>query len=168
MPGSGTRAGTSAGWASSAGASARSTPTSSPWGGRGGRRGLEPILEKVRLLDASRAFSHHRAAALALEALGPALSAEGRRQAAGALADVLARPGMTGHATTTLQETHQKAAVGGRTATRPRNQSLRELLLARALYRLGDHEGVGERILRTYARDLRGHYARHARAVLND
>jgi len=130
--------------------------------------GLGPILEKVRLLDASRAFSHHRAAALALEALGPALSAEGRRRAAGALADVLEKPGMTGHATTTLQEAHQKAAVGGRTATRPRNQSLRELLLARALYRLGDHEGVGERILRTYARDLRGHYARHARAVLND
>jgi len=42
----------------------------------------------------------------------------------------------------------------------------RELVLARALYRCGDHQGVGETILRAYAADLRGHYARHAAAVL--
>jgi len=73
---------------------------------------------------------------------------------------------MTGYATTTVAEAREKAAPGGRTATQPRNVSLRELILARALYRLGDHEGLGEKILRTYAADLRGHYARHARAVL--
>jgi len=39
--------------------------------------------------------------------------------------------------------------------------------VAAALYRCGDHERLGEKILRTYARDLRGHYATHAKAVLS-
>ena len=135
--------------------------------GRTGRpEALGAILEKARLLDASQAFSHHRATAMALEALGPALASDGRREAAQALAALLAKPGMTGHATTTVAEAKEKAAPGGRTANEPRNVSLRELIVARALYRLGDSGGVGERILRTYANDLRGHYARHARAVL--
>jgi hypothetical protein len=42
----------------------------------------------------------------------------------------------------------------------------RELLLARALYRCGDWNGQGERTLREYAQDLRGHFARHAQGVL--
>ena len=49
-----------------------------------------------------------------------------------------------------------------------RRESLRELFLARALYRLGDHNGVGAATLRAYATDLRGHLARHAQAVLNE
>jgi hypothetical protein len=36
------------------------------------------------------------------------------------------------------------------------------------LYRCGDHEGLGEKILKEYASDLRGHYARHAAAVLEE
>jgi hypothetical protein len=44
----------------------------------------------------------------------------------------------------------------------------RDLALARVLYRLGDHEGIGQRILQQYARDVRGHYARHAQAVLKE
>lgn len=47
-----------------------------------------------------------------------------------------------------------------------RNRVLRELYLARALYRCGNADGIGERILRRYRRDVRGHYARHAAAVL--
>ena len=137
-------------------------------GRTGSPEALSPILAKVRLLDAGQAFSHHRAVAMALEALGPALAPERRKEAARVLAAVLAKPGMTGYATTTVAEAEEKALPGGRTATQPRNNSLRELILARALYRLGDQEGLGERILRTYAADLRGHYARHARAVLND
>ena len=46
------------------------------------------------------------------------------------------------------------------------NSSLRELILARALYHCGDYEGLGEKILREYARDLRAHYRRHAQTVL--
>jgi squalene-hopene/tetraprenyl-beta-curcumene cyclase len=49
-----------------------------------------------------------------------------------------------------------------------RESSLRELVLARALYRCGDFEGLGEKILREYAKDLRGHYRRHAQAILNE
>ncbi len=52
------------------------------------------------------------------------------------------------------------------TNTDVRNQSLRELVLARSLFRTGDKEGLGEKILSDYARDLRGHYARHAIDVL--
>jgi hypothetical protein len=135
--------------------------------GRTGRpEALQPILAKARLLDAAQAFSHHRAVAMALEALATHLAPERRKEAARVLSTVLAKPDMTGYATTSVAEAKQKALPGGRTSTQPRNDSLRELVLARALYRLGDHEGVGERILRLYAADLRGHYARHARAVL--
>ena len=42
----------------------------------------------------------------------------------------------------------------------------RELLIARALYRCGDWEGLGEHTLRQYTQDLRGHFVRHAQAVL--
>ncbi len=125
------------------------------------RRAVEPILEKVALLDASKEFSHHRAVAMALEALGDP-------RAAKPLADLLAKPGMTGYATTTVDEARRIAAVGDGTETRPRNDSLRELVVARALVRCGDFEGVGRRILERYAQDLRGHYARHARAVLKE
>ncbi len=121
-------------------------------------RALEPILEKVRLLDASKEFSHHRAVAMALEALGD-------RRAAGPLADLLAKPGMTGYATTTVEEAKRQTGPDP-TETAPRNRALRELVLARALFRCGDSGGVGEAILRRYAEDLRGHFARHARAVL--
>jgi hypothetical protein len=47
-----------------------------------------------------------------------------------------------------------------------RNSALREILLARALYRCGDKDGLGKRILSEYANDLRAQFAAHARAVL--
>ena len=74
---------------------------------------------------------------------------------------------MTGHALTDVQAGLQDMPAGG-TDTSTREVSLRELTLARALYRCGDYEGLGERILREYSRDLRGHYARHAAAVLRE
>lgn len=43
---------------------------------------------------------------------------------------------------------------------------LRELAVARALYRLGDFKGLGEKTLRAYAADPRGAYAKHAKLVL--
>ncbi|MCL4194279.1 MAG: hypothetical protein KJZ87_21260, partial [Thermoguttaceae bacterium] len=75
------------------------------------------------------------------------------------LADLLTRPGMTGYSATTLDEI--------RSRFEQRSESLRELMLARALYRCGDHGGLGRRILEAYAHDLRGPYARHAREVLD-
>jgi hypothetical protein len=47
-----------------------------------------------------------------------------------------------------------------------RAEGLRELYLARALFRCGDHEGLGRKVLEEYAKGLRGHFARHAAAVL--
>ena len=49
---------------------------------------------------------------------------------------------------------------------RRRTGPLREISLARALYRCGDHEGTGEAILGEYAEDIRGPFARHASWVL--
>jgi len=116
------------------------------------------ILEKARQLDAESEFSHHRAAAMALEGLRDTAAAE-------ALAELLGKPGMRGHAFTDIGDARRRTPRGAED-TLTRNRSLRELVLARALYRCGDYKGLGEKILRQYERDLRGHYARHAHAVL--
>jgi len=123
---------------------------------------LAPILRLAAKLDADKDFSHHRATALALEALADP-------QAAPVLAAVLAKPGMAGHALTGTADAivaHTQADPS-LNALAPRRNSLREIYLARALYRCGDHEGQGERILRAYGQDIRGHFARHAMAVLD-
>jgi hypothetical protein len=119
------------------------------------------ILEKVVLLDAHADFSHHRAVAHSLERLDdPA--------AAPALAQLLAKPDMTGHVHDTVRvaAAHDAQEARNTNAVHTRRESLRELLLARALYLLGDHEGVGQAILENYTHDLRGHLARHAQALL--
>jgi len=119
---------------------------------------LEPILAKVRQLSAHQPFSHHRAVALALEMLNQA-------QAAEPLARLLAKPNMSGHAFTSIDVARANIQPSA-TDNSTRERSLRELVLARALYRCGDYDGIGERILKDYARDLRGHYRRHAQAIL--
>ncbi|RJP27524.1 MAG: FAD-dependent oxidoreductase [Candidatus Omnitrophota bacterium] len=115
------------------------------------RRGVPAILEKLERLDAKSEFSHHRAVAIALETLADPTAAR-------PLAELLAKPGMTGYAATDIEA-----------ARRPtRTQSLRELILARALYRCGDYEGRGEEILKQYEKDLHGHQSRHAHAILSE
>ena len=121
-------------------------------------RGLDAILGILLQLDAGSAFSHHRAVAIALETLRDPRAAE-------PLAELLAEPGVRGHAVTSIDSVRASLPPGG-TDTTARNQALTELVLARALYRCGDHGGIGERILREYSQDLHGHYARHATAVL--
>jgi hypothetical protein len=121
---------------------------------------LGPILEKVKQLDAGSEFSHCRAVAISLETLGDTAAAK-------PLAEFLKKPGITGHAFTNIDAARRRTPPGSED-TLTRNLSLRELVLARALYRCGDYEGIGKKILREYARDLRGHYARHARAVLQE
>ncbi len=127
-------------------------------GRTGATRHAQVLIDKIQALTPEDAQSHSRAVAEACEALKIA-------QAAPALATVLAQPGIAGH--------HQHDVAAARDTVPAdacdndtRNRCLRELHLARALYRIGDHEGVGERILIAYARDLRGLYARHAKAVL--
>ena len=121
---------------------------------------LGPILEKVQQLGPEHAMSHHRAVALALETLkAPA--------AAAPLAALLNKPGMRGHAMTDI-ETAVTNLPTSATDTSLREGSLRELILARALYRCGDNQGLGKQVLTEYSNDLRGHYARHALAVLKE
>ena len=119
---------------------------------------LKPILEKLNQLDPATEFSHFRALAIALETLGD-------KAAAAPLAALLQKPGVGGHAATTIG-TALETTLPSPTDNSGRNQALSELYLARALYRCGDHQGLGEQILRQYAQDLHGHYARHAQAVL--
>jgi hypothetical protein len=47
-----------------------------------------------------------------------------------------------------------------------RSYCLKELSLARALYRLGDKDGLAKRTLEAYLNDPRRAYAEHARLVL--
>ncbi len=123
-------------------------------GHTGDRRALPAILAKLELLDAQVTLSHHRAVALALEQLGDPAAAE-------PLAGLLAKPGMSGHVLQAVVPLPE-----GMKVRRDRTAPLREIVLARALYRCGDFQGVGETTLRAYQHDLRGVLARHATAVL--
>jgi flavin-dependent dehydrogenase len=117
-------------------------------------RALDPLLEKLALLGEGQGnrVSHYRALALAFEALGD-------RAAAKPLGQTMKKLGIQGVAVT---------ETTGLTASQRGKTGQRDLTLARVLYRLGDHEGIGQRILQQYARDVRGHYARHAQAVLKE
>jgi len=120
---------------------------------------LEPILAKAAALDAESAFSHHRAVAVALETLGKA-------EAAGPLAALLAKPGMTGYACTDIQ--NAKKASEFTNPNLDRDRSIREVLLARALFRCGDQNGLARGLLEGYTHDLRAYFARHARNILGE
>jgi len=118
------------------------------------------LVAKLKLLTAESEFSHHRAIALALELIGDSSAAK-------PLAEHLAKPGMMGYAHTSLARARELDDPKAR--LRPeetRRTSLRELMVARALYRCGDCEGLGKKTLQQYTEDLRGHLARHAQAVL--
>ena len=113
---------------------------------------LPVILEKVKTLHAGYEFSHHRAAALALEDLGD-------QSAAKPLAELLRKEKMSGYWITEIGESVRQEQ---------RSEPLREIILARALFRCGDYESVGEKILRQYEQDLRALFAQHAHAVLKE
>ena len=116
------------------------------------------MLRKAETLSHDSAFSHLRALALAFEAmpcpeavphfvrLMDAVGAHSRLTMTDALRDV------------------PESMVD----TSRRNRELSELLLARGLYACGDDNGRAVTVLSAYSRDLHGHYARHARAVLAD
>ncbi len=118
------------------------------------RRALEPLLEKLAMLGKGSGdrVSHYRALALALESLGEPAAAR-------PLGETMKKLGIAGMAVTETKGL--TAAARGRTGQR-------DLTMARVLFRLGDHEGIGRSILKQYARDVRGHYVRHAQAVLEE
>lgn len=119
---------------------------------------LHAVMEKAKLLNSDSPFSHFRAVALALEAMGDP-------RAAAVLAELLSKPDMTGYAVTTIEEAERLYYIGNVTNTL-RERSLREVILAGALYRLGDQDRLGVSILEQYSRDYRSLFARHAAFVL--
>ena len=124
------------------------------------KRAVPCILKKLALLKPDSAFSHFRAFACALESIGD-------RSAAEPLARLLATEGIRGQAIGTVERVNERVEkFKSWTANQPRAIALRELMLARALYRLGDHDGLGKTVLGEYVADYRGHLARHAAAVL--
>lgn len=127
--------------------------------GQTGVRAYAPVVTaKLDALGPEAALSHVRACALAATALGDSSVGEALRR-------LLARPGLTGHhqdrMAAALDESNRDP-----NANRDRNDALRELFLARALWQLGDRDDTAGRILRAYACDVRGHFSRHALAVL--
>jgi len=125
----------------------------------GDRKATPALVEKLKLLRPETEFSHFRALAWALDRIGdPA--------ATGPLAEALSQPGVRGMAIPTIEKEIEISKKMNWTSTEPRANALRELFLARALYRCGDKDGLGKKVLEEYTRDLQGHFARHARAVL--
>lgn len=124
----------------------------------GERRALPLIVEKLGTLDARSAFSHYRACAMALEALGDP-------RAAPALAAALRKPGIAGHVLPSLDDAVTRTPPAGGDTTQ-REGTLRELMLARALVRCGDADGLGKATLERYAGDVRTLFSWYAQESL--
>jgi len=72
---------------------------------------------------------------------------------------------VTGHSIKTIEEAILKTPTGSED-TSIRNNALREIILGRSLFRCGDYNNLGNQIMNEYAKDLRGHFYRHATGVL--
>lgn len=116
-----------------------------------------PVLHRLAAeLTVDSEYSHFRALALAYESVGD-------RSGAAQLARLLKLCG--GHAVGS-DEVPPVPGHEDTTADAERSGCLRELCVARALFRLGDIEGLGEKTLMSYSRDPRRAYANHARRIL--
>ena len=131
-----------------------------------GAAGFDAAMRKAKALVPDHAYSHFRAVALAFEGLGD-------RRAAPVLKELLSMPGVGGHSLTAETGPSARIPKYDRFTTRnlgaadkERSLCLRELCLARALWRLGDSDGLAEKTLRAYMADPRRAYANHARLVL--
>ena len=124
------------------------------------KEALPSIFRLMGKLTPESHFSHFRAVAIALETIAS-------HEAAEPLYKLIQMPGVRGHTMLDI-ETAMEIAPKFKNDVTTRNKSLRELILARALYKCGDVDGVGRQILTEYSRDLRGHYYRHSSGVLVD
>lgn len=119
---------------------------------------LPVILEKARQLYPEDYFSHFRAISMACEAIGSPAAAD-------TLSELLRMPGMRHHSVDSLAEARSMVVPNYIDVTF-RNKALKEIHLARALYKCGDKAGLGEATLRQYSTCLQGHYARCAAEIL--
>lgn len=123
------------------------------------KRAVDVIIEKAGQLTAKNEFSHFRAVAMALELIGD-------KRGAPVLSELLQRPEISGHAIEMGADIPPIPNFANVSGDIERTRTLRELAVARALYRLGDHEGRGVKVLESYARDPRRAYATHVQMVL--
>ncbi len=125
------------------------------------RAAVPALVEKADLLTEKSEYSHFRAVARALEEIGD-------KSAAPALARVLKRPGIGGHAQKMQADVPIFEGYSNKAGDWERTLALREICIARALYRLGDvPDGLGRRTLEAYAADPRRAFATHAKLVLD-
>jgi hypothetical protein len=126
---------------------------------------VKAIRRKAADLGPKSAYSHFRSVAKAAEGMGA-------RELAPDLARLLSLPGVRGHALSPSAlpriEGYAKDSTWIGAGNEERNDCLRELALARALYRLDDADRLGERSLRSYVDDPRRVYASYAKSVLSE
>lgn len=137
-------------------------------GNSGDRKALPVLLNLVEKLDTNVTLSHHRSLALALEKLADP-------KAAPPLANLLEKEGMHGFAMLNLDEASTLLDNDGKGPNPVKNSSytkrtkaLREIVLARALYKCGDFNNIGKNILENYSKDIRGLFALHANHILKE
>lgn len=123
------------------------------------KEALPSIHRLANKLDINSEFSHFRAIAVALESIKSSESVD-------ILAELINMPGIKNYATTTIEEARFFTVPGG-TDTSTRNKALREIVLARALYRCGDKNELAKNILVDYSNDLHGIYALHSKDIIN-
>ncbi|MFO8086046.1 MAG: FAD-dependent oxidoreductase, partial [Desulfobacterales bacterium] len=133
------------------------------------------IIRMAKKLTPAHEFSHFHYVAVALETIN-------NPEGASVLYQLLQMPGVSGHAMTDIESarkltpTYEKEVYEKKVPltnrwypnndNSTRNNSLRELILARALFRISDYNGQGKQTLKEYSNDLRGHYYLHASGVL--
>ena len=138
----------------------------------GAAKEVARLAEKI---DSKSEYSHIRAVAMYFESIG-------ERKYAKLLASKLSLPGMSGNWFSWEKDgapaiadygvynfKSKKKELCRGAASVPdgeRSSCLKELSLARALYRLGDADSLARRTLEAYAKDPRRAYAEHARLVL--
>jgi FAD-dependent oxidoreductase family protein len=137
--------------------------------GYSGDKSVLPYLFKmVDKLNTNITLSHHRSLALALENLA---SPDGAKY----LAELLQKPEMQGHAMLNIEDALSELSNDGKgrnpvknSSMEKRTRALREIILARALYKCGDYNGIGENILKTYTQDMQGLFSQHANLILQN
>jgi len=115
---------------------------------------LAPLLKVLSGVNPGASVLAVRGPTLALEALGDP-------EAAPALSEKLKAFGS--HA---VEKATDLPPLGGYGLGPESDDCIRELALARALWACGDHEGLARKTLEAYARDPRGVFSAHAKAVL--
>ncbi len=123
----------------------------------GDRKAVPAISRLALMLDPSGEYSHYHSVAYALSLMP---SAEG----ADTLYSLLTMPKMTGWNLPTFARMKSPGTLPATVVLR--EASPREVMLASALYRNGDKNGLGRQILENYSQDLRGTYGRFVSQVL--